>query len=599
MAPEKNINKDSEYQVIARKWRPQGFKDIVGQEHITRTLQNSLNSGRIAHAFLFSGLRGVGKTTTARILAKALNCQEGISSEPCNKCVSCLEIREGNSVDVQEIDGASNRGIDSIRELRESVRYGTSRDRFKVFIIDEVHMLTREAFNGLLKTLEEPPGHVKFIMATTEFYKIPPTIQSRCQKYEFKPIPPGAMLEHLKVVTSAEGIEISESSLRSIVSLAQGSLRDAQSALDQVISFCGKKAEDADVKALLGVVDFKAVADVFDAVVNKDSHRVLEVYRDLVLKGVETDILCREMMEHVRNLMVVKVAGWDERLIQLAESGREGLEKCAEIASEQDLVRYYNLLEQTASELRRVSRPEIHLEMSLVKMVQLARLPELEKVLESVMSSGTGMGLNPTGTRAAAEKKTAPAARPPLRPKRPAMNKPPSSPVPAVGKTEKKTRLTETDQKEVSPNAPESETPGSANSAPVAPESGAPGEAGELAESAMVQAWLDKLKDKSMMLFQHLGRADEIELAGDELKTVTAWFPHDDAFHANQVSRRKDDLKKLFAETCGITPRIVVSVREAQAKDEDQDPTEDPRIKAFLKRYPGRITVRKKGNRHQ
>ena len=166
MTPEENREKDSDYQVIARKWRPQGFKDIVGQEHITRTLQNSLRSGRIAHAFLFSGLRGVGKTTTARILAKALNCHEGINPEPCDKCPSCLEIRAGNCVDVQEIDGASNRGIDSIRELRESVRYGTSRDRFKIFIIDEVHMLTKEAFNGLLKTLEEPPSHVKFIMAT-------------------------------------------------------------------------------------------------------------------------------------------------------------------------------------------------------------------------------------------------------------------------------------------------------------------------------------------------------------------------------------------------------------------------------------------------
>ncbi|MFH1966112.1 MAG: DNA polymerase III subunit gamma/tau, partial [Acidobacteriota bacterium] len=377
MTSEENREKDSEYQVIARKWRPQGFKDIVGQAHITRTLQNSLRSGRIAHAFLFSGLRGVGKTTTARILAKALNCHVAISSEPCDKCPSCLEIRAGNSVDVQEIDGASNRGIDSIRELRESVRYGTSRDRFKIFIIDEVHMLTKEAFNGLLKTLEEPPGHVKFIMATTEFYKIPPTIHSRCQKYEFKPISPEAILNHLRFVTREEGIEISDLSLMAITSLAQGSMRDAQSSLDQVISFCGKKAQDEDVKALLGVVDFKAVFEVFEAVIDQDGKRVLEVYRDLVLKGVETDILCREMMEHVRNLMVIKVAGWNERLLQLAESGKDNLEKCAARTSEQDLVRFYNLLEQTATELRRVSHPEIHLEMSLLKMVQLARLPKL------------------------------------------------------------------------------------------------------------------------------------------------------------------------------------------------------------------------------
>ena len=345
-----------EYQVIARKWRPQGFKDIVGQEHITRTLQNSLNSGRIAHAFLFSGLRGVGKTTTARILAKALNCHQGITDEPCDECPSCIEIKEGNSVDVQEIDGASNRGIDSIRELRESVRYGTSRDRFKIFIIDEVHMLTKEAFNGLLKTLEEPPGHVKFIMATTEFYKIPPTIQSRCQKYEFKPISPEAILKQLKFVTGKEDIEISDRSLQAITALAQGSMRDAQSALDQVISFCGKTVDDEDVKALLGVVDFQAVAEIFDAVISQDSRRMLKAYRGLVMKGVETEILCREMMEHVRNLMVVKICGWDERLLQLAETEKDSLEESASRVSEPDLVRFYDLLEQTAVELRRSSR---------------------------------------------------------------------------------------------------------------------------------------------------------------------------------------------------------------------------------------------------
>lgn len=570
MTPEENREKDSEYQVIARKWRPQGFRDIIGQEHIARTLQNSLRSGRIAHAFLFSGLRGVGKTTTARILAKALNCHQGISDEPCDKCPSCLEIRAGNSIDVQEIDGASNRGIDSIRELRESVRYGTSRDRFRIFIIDEVHMLTREAFNGLLKTLEEPPAHVKFIMATTEFYKIPPTIQSRCQKYEFKPIPPEAILKHLRFVTGEEGIEISDNSLKAITTLAQGSMRDAQSALDQVISFCGRKAEDEDVKALLGVVDFQAVSGIFEAVIDRDGQRMLEGYRDLVLKGVETDILCREMMAHVRNLMVVRIAGWNDRLLQLAETEKEGLEQCAARVSEQDLVRFYNLLEQTATELRRSPHPEIHLEMSLVKMVQLARLPELEAVLEMIQAGD----LPVTREGSVAEKVPQGGSRRERRPSRRESGESPgglrdSGPEPGAEKT----------------------AAGPAADSPEEPEAEAAGR--ELSEPEIVDAWLERIREHSIRLYQNLIRAEKTSFSGGEEKKLTILFAHRDSFHAGQVSRRKDFLKEHFAGVCGITPRIEVNVRETEEKEDDEDPADDPRVQSFLKRYPGRMTVKK------
>jgi DNA polymerase-3 subunit gamma/tau len=578
MNPEENRGKDSEYQVIARKWRPQGFRDIVGQEHITRTLQNSLQSGRIAHAFLFSGLRGVGKTTTARILAKALNCHEGINPEPCDKCPSCQEIRAGNSVDVQEIDGASNRGIDSIRELRESVRYGTSRDRFKIFIIDEVHMLTKEAFNGLLKTLEEPPGHVKFIMATTEFYKIPPTIQSRCQKYEFKPISPEAILNHLKFVTGQEGIEISDVSLKAITSLAQGSMRDAQSALDQVISFCGKTAQDEDVKALLGVVDFKAVADVFDAVIDQDGKRILEVYRDLVLKGVESDILCRDMMEHVRNLMVIKVAGWNDRLLQLAESGKESLESCAARTSEQDLVRFYNLLEQTSTELRRVSHPEIHLEMSLLKMVQLARLPRLESVLEKVLADGLAAPAGLNGQPVETQQARVP-RRDNVRP-------------PVV------TSRIEREQEASDPASPgpETETETAAPSRQSGKEEHSLGKK-EIPEPEMVDAWMNKLEERSIALFQNLSRADDITLSGEGSGILKMVFADEDKYHASQVSRKKEFLKDLFNEVCGKNPKLVVKVREAEKEDKELNPGDDPRVQSFLKRYPGRTTVRKPDDR--
>ncbi|PYV42064.1 MAG: DNA polymerase III subunit gamma/tau, partial [Acidobacteria bacterium] len=244
-----------QYQVLARKWRPQNFHELVGQEHISRTLLNALRSGRVAHAFLFSGPRGSGKTTTARVLAKALNCHAGQPGQPCGKCPACVEIAEGNSMDVLEIDAASNRGIDEIRELREKVRYSPARDKHKIFIIDEVHMLTAEAFNALLKTLEEPPPRVIFILATTEYHKIPATILSRCQQHNFKLIPYSLVLHRLSEVAGAEKIRISTRALEQIAYSSGGSLRDAMSALDQVIAFSGEDVRDEDVTMLLGLVE--------------------------------------------------------------------------------------------------------------------------------------------------------------------------------------------------------------------------------------------------------------------------------------------------------------------------------------------------------
>src|SRR5512147_734901 len=242
------------YQVLARKWRPQVFDDVVGQGHITRTLQNAITSGRLSHAFLFSGPRGVGKTTTARILAKALNCAEGPTPTPCGKCDSCIETAAGTSVDVIEIDGASNRGIEHIRELRETVRYAPVGGKYKVYVIDEVHMLTNEAFNALLKTLEEPPPHVLFIFATTEPQKIPATIHSRCQRYGFKRIALAEIVLKLKEIAGKEGIVVSDMGLGMIARAAEGSMRDSHSLLDQAVSYSGMEIGDEDLQATLGAV---------------------------------------------------------------------------------------------------------------------------------------------------------------------------------------------------------------------------------------------------------------------------------------------------------------------------------------------------------
>jgi len=271
---------NTSYLVLARKWRPQLFEEVVGQQHITQTLQNAISQKRVAHAFLFTGARGVGKTSTARILAKALNCEKGPQINPCDQCTNCQEVTHGNSMDVIEIDGASNRGIDEIRELKENVRYTPAKSRYKIYIIDEVHMLTKEAFNALLKTLEEPPPHIIFIFATTEPHKIPATILSRCQRYDFKRIPFREVIGSLKRIVEEEKIQISQRGLLSIAQESEGSLRDAQSLLDQVIAYAGKNIRDEDIAEVLGLIDRKILNDTIEAIANRDVERCMEVIED-------------------------------------------------------------------------------------------------------------------------------------------------------------------------------------------------------------------------------------------------------------------------------------------------------------------------------
>ena len=282
------------YLVLARKWRPQRFDEVVGQPHVVQTLTNAISTQRIAHAYLFSGARGIGKTSVARILAKALNCAQGPSPTPCNECESCREITESSSLDVLEIDGASNRGINEIRELRENIRYLPSKSPYKIYIIDEVHMLTGEAFNALLKTLEEPPAHVIFIFATTESHRIPITILSRCQLFEFRRLAGGAIVEHLQYIAQEEGIEISDVSLRLLAREAEGSMRDGQSLLEQMIAFSGKKIKDEDLLEVLGVIDRQALLDAAAAIVDGDGVRCLEIIERLYLHGHDLRRFCQE-----------------------------------------------------------------------------------------------------------------------------------------------------------------------------------------------------------------------------------------------------------------------------------------------------------------
>src|SRR6059058_5873010 len=389
------------YQVIARKWRPQKFEDVTGQEILTQTLRNSIEHGRLHHAYLFSGARGVGKTTTARLVAKALNCHKapGPTGTPCQiidetACASCREIAEGRSMDVLEIDAASNTGVDNVRDvIIGSVAIAPARDRYKVFIIDEVHMLSGAAFNALLKTVEEPPPRVVFIMATTGAHKVPETISSRCQLFEFRTIATAKIAERLRVIADAEKISISDEAIREIARAGDGSMRDAQSAFDQVISFAGEKIKTEDVEKALGIAGADVLARVMNGIAEHQPADALAIVDDLVMRGHNLRNFCRDVLGHLRDLLVVKVSG-DPKLLDSSSMQTAELQKQATLFSESDLVRFFHSLAETEASLKEAANPRYQVEVGLVKLMEMRRLAPLGDLvgriaeLESALRTG-------------------------------------------------------------------------------------------------------------------------------------------------------------------------------------------------------------------
>ncbi len=385
------------YQVIARKYRPREFDELIGQEHVKQTLDNAITQKRIAHGYIFAGQRGTGKTTVARILARCLNCVEGPTATPCGKCASCIESVQGNAIDVIEIDAASNRGINEMRELRENVRFRPSRDNYKVFIIDEAHQITSEAFNALLKTLEEPPEWAVFILCTTESHKIPVTIASRCQQFGFRSVEFGEVVQRMREICAAEGVEAEEEALAVLAQTGEGSVRDSFSALDQAIACCGTKLKAQEVRQLLGIFGMDALGDVALALEKSDSTRMLEIVMELERSGQSLQHFCRELARYFRNLLVAKVTSGDKRLIAASPAEIERLVGTAAKFSELDLTRYLQLTLDLFRDLQHSLQPRLHLELGLVRMVHAGKLTAIEEVLAS-LPQGRSVALNATAS---------------------------------------------------------------------------------------------------------------------------------------------------------------------------------------------------------
>jgi DNA polymerase-3 subunit gamma/tau len=410
------------YQVIARKYRPQAFAELISQEHVKTTLENAIKLRRIAHGYIFSGQRGTGKTTVARIFARCLNCEQGPTPTPCGKCASCLEIASGSAVDVIEIDAASNRGINEMRELRESVRYRPARDRYKVFIVDEAHQITSEAFNALLKTLEEPPEWVVFILCTTESHKIPSTIISRCQQFSFRSVDFAELVARMEWIIAQEGITADADVLAVLARAGEGSVRDSLSALDQAIACCGNKLEAAEVRALLGMFSLESLGRITSALAAGNTQQMFEVVAELEANGRSLQHFARELARHFRNLLVVRIARGETRLVAASQAEQQTLAEAAAPFSEEDLTRYLQLSLDLFRDLQSSLQPRLHLEIGLLRMVHAGKLLPIEEALAGLR----GVNLSGAAPRTVPPK---PIAAPPV-----TMTPPPSvTGAPATG----------------------------------------------------------------------------------------------------------------------------------------------------------------------
>ena len=514
------------YQVIARKYRPQSFADVVNQDHVKTTLRNAIAQQRIAHGYIFSGQRGTGKTTLARIMARCLNCVQGPTETPCGLCASCLEVTAGGAVDVIEIDAASNRGINEMRELRENVRYRPARDRYKIFIIDEAHQITSEAFNALLKTIEEPPAWVVFILCTTEAHKIPATIASRCQHFNFRSVEFDELVKRMQWICEQEGIRADDEVLAVIAQAGEGSVRDSLSALDQAIACCGETLVTADVRALLGAFSLTAMEQVTRSLKESAGGQMLALVDELERTGQNLQHFSRELSRFLRNLLVAKIAGEETRLIAASPSERKQMGQIAAGFSEEDLTRFLQLSLNLFTDLQASLQPRFHLEIGLLKMVQAGRLTGIEEAIAAISS--------------------APSAAP-----RPASHAqlavPVSAPRPAIAEPAKPSPFDMDRAKKAAAPKPDLDAP------PAPPRAGT----GEIDWRAVTHSALSEL---GMAFTADAVEHSEFSLVDGELRVLTP--------REFKLSMKAEDLQRAIAHAGIAVPRVKIAFGEVNAAPE-------------------------------
>jgi DNA polymerase-3 subunit gamma/tau len=616
------------YQVIARKWRPQTFSDLVGQSHVTSTLANAIKNDRVAHAYIFSGARGVGKTTAARILAKALNCAKGPTAEPCGECDSCKEIAAGTSLDVIEIDAASNRGIDQIRELREMVRYAPAASRSKVVILDEAHMLTGEASNALLKTLEEPPDRVIFVMATTQPEDLGDTIRSRSQHFHFRALTFAEITGRLEEIASRENLKIEPGALAVIARMAEGSLRDALSLLEQARAYCGDVIADKEVRELLGVVPEDSLNELVDAIAQGSADRALGLVHTFQKEGRNLQHFCREAIRHMRNLLIARVSGADSDLIAATADQRPALAKAAAQFTEEDLTRFFQILLQTDDDLRRKPDPRVHLEMGLLRLINAQRLAPMEELLAElrggapagVASAGGGMrsSTNASPAMAVSQASAAPTRSfssasapqttlaPPQRTAAPSFSPAAAAAAPARAeiKAASATIPTQVPTREVVKPAPQASPP-----ATVAPASESESEAEEVVTTPaaaraegitpeQVAEIKTAIQAQQKFLGEIVNQGNRWELEGAELRI---YFPAEKRAFAEMMEGR-DSVEKVrtcSSKVLGRAVRVCAKVEAVAAtgsrgisgtQELREQFERDPMVRSMLKRFGGKIS---------
>ncbi|HLV93935.1 MAG TPA: DNA polymerase III subunit gamma/tau [Candidatus Acidoferrales bacterium] len=578
------------YKVIARKYRPQTFREIVGQEHVTRTLANAIQSNRVAHAYIFSGVRGVGKTTTARILAKALNCVKGPTAEPDNTCDSCRDISAGTSLDVLEIDAASNRGIDQIRELREMVRYAPAGSRYKVVILDEAHQLTDEASNALLKTLEEPPEHVIFILATTQPEDLVDTIKSRAQLFQFRSLSFKEIAGEIERITKLENLSIDSGAVAVLARAAEGSLRDGLSLLEQAIAYSGDRITDAQVRELLGVVAESVLDELIEAIETQSAEHALKLVHRLIAEGQNLQHFCREAIRHVRNLLVARVCGAESDLVAAPPGDRPRLAEQAAKFGEEDLTRFFSILLLADEDLRRKPDPRLHLELALLKLVNAQRLAPLETILADLHGGrGSGRTGNPPDASprimSAAAASSAPASSP-----QPPENSRQSFAAPAA-QTPANVKQSFASSAAAAPASPPVATPLPASAPRIV------ARAAEDAASGLGAAQIDAIKTAlkgQKFLWSMIEAATRWEVESGELRL---FFPTESRALAEMLQARDpmERLRTVLNDVIGQPLRVCVRLEAARGSSNRTSELrarfeEDPIVRAMLERFGGQIS---------